>query len=398
MTQRRILVRGVNWLGDAVMTMPALCRLREANPDAHLAILTPAKLADLWHAHPALDAVLTVAPGDTRWDVARRIRAGNFDTGLLFPTSLRSALELWLAGVPERVGYGGQGRAPLLTRALPLPLGVLRTHKSSTLEVRLALRASQNSATAKTTGGRHQIHRYLALAAALGASAEPLAPRIDVAADDIGTAAARLDLDPQRMAGPLFGLNPGAGHGPAKRWPPEHFIAAATAIHRHTGCRWLVFGGPDDRDQAGRIAAAVQENADRHCPERRGQPVVWNLAGETSIPDLCAALKLCRLLLTNDTGPMHVAAAVGTPVVAIFGSTSPQLTGPGLPSDPRHVLLSAPSACAPCFRRVCPVDFRCMTAVTVPQVVHAALTLFGCEGYSTGGFASESPLIEIAAH
>lgn len=376
MTQSRILVRGVNWLGDAVMTMPALYRLREAHPEAYIALLTPVKLADLWRAHPALDAVLTLAPGESHREVAQRIRASGFDTGLLFPTSLRSALELWMARVPERIGYGGQGRAPLLTRALPLPSGVYHTHKYSAMEVRLALRAARPSAMEKMPYARHHIHRYLGLAAALGASPEPLAPQIDVAAEDEQAMADRLGLTAGRQDRPLFGLNPGAGHGPAKCWPPEQFIAAATELQRRTDCRWIVFGGPGDGERAGRIAAAIQENDKRRCSERRGQPLVWNMAGETSLPELCAALKLCRLLLTNDTGPMHVAAAVGTPIVAIFGSTSPALTGPGLPGDPRHVLLSAPTACAPCFRRECPIDFRCMTAVTVTQVVHAAQTLF----------------------
>lgn len=376
MTQSRILVRGVNWLGDSVMTMPALCRLREAHPDAHIAMLTPDKLADLWRAHAAVDAVLTVSPGDTCWDVARRIRAGRFDRGLLFPTSLRSALELWLAGVPERIGYGGQGRTPLLTEALALPPGILRTHKSSAADVRRALHSSQTAA--KTAGMCHQTHRYLALAAALGARHELVAPRINVADEDVAAMAARLGVHSRGTGRPLFGLNPGAGYGPAKCWPADSFIAAACEIHRRTECRWVVFGGPGDMERAGRISAAIQEDYERHCPERHGRPGVWNLAGATSLPDLCAALKACRLLLTNDTGPMHVAAAVGTPVVAIFGSTSPALTCPGMPGDPRHALLSAPSACAPCFRRECPIDFRCMTGVTVPQVVHATLTLSRC--------------------
>lgn len=378
MTQKRILVRGVNWLGDAVMTMPALCRLREAHPDAHIALLTPAELADLWRRHPAVDSVLTLAPGETRRDTARLLHVERFDVGLLLPTSLRSALELWLAGVPERVGYGGQGRSPFLTRALPLPPGVVRTHRSSALQVRRALRAP--SAPAKMpVAPCHQTHRYLALAAVLGAQAEPLAPRIDVSLDDTAAALSRLGLDGGGPHRPLFGLNPGAGYGPAKRWPPERFVAAASEIQRRTDCRWVVFGGPGDTELAARIAAAIQQNHERACPERRGHPVVWNLAGATSLPDLCALLRACRLLVTNDTGPMHVAAAVGTPVVGVFGSTSPALTCPGLPGDPRHVLLSAPSACAPCFRRQCPIDFRCMTGVTVPQVVHAALALFGRE-------------------
>jgi heptosyltransferase-2 len=132
--------------------------------------------------------------------------------------------------------------------------------------------------------------------------------------------------------------------------------------------RWLILGGPKDQPLAGEVAALMLQ---------AGVSQVQNLAGKTTLRELCAVLRACRVALSNDTGPMHLAAAVGTPVVAPFGSTSPELTGPGLPGDAHspHVLLTAHAPCAPCFRRQCPVDFRCLRGITPEQVVQAVLTV-----------------------
>jgi heptosyltransferase-2 len=159
-------------------------------------------------------------------------------------------------------------------------------------------------------------------------------------------------------------LNPGAEYGPAKRWPVQSFIAAGIALHRATGCRWIVFGGPSDRE----IAHFLCTGLGQHLP---GQPVI-NLAGQTTLRELAAALTSCRLLLTNDTGPMHLAAAVGTPVVVPFGSTSPEMTGP-VWSAASQIVRAPGVPCSPCFRRECPIDFRCMNGITPEAIVAAAL-------------------------
>jgi heptosyltransferase-2 len=157
----------------------------------------------------------------------------------------------------------------------------------------------------------------------------------------------------------LLGLNPGAEYGPAKRWPAASFAAVVREVSRKFGnCAWLAFGGSGDRPVCSEIARLAD------CD-------VLNLAGQTSLRQLMALLKLCRVLLTNDTGPMHVAAALGTPVVVPFGSTSPELTGPGLPGDARHQLLQSAAPCSPCFRRVCPIDFRCMAGISPERVIAA---------------------------
>ncbi len=220
----------------------------------------------------------------------------------------------------------------------------------------------------------HQMHHYLHLAAALGASPEPLRPQLAVTDEAVAQFAAKFKLT-ATAASPWFGLNAAAEYGPAKRWPEERFTEAAIEIQRRTRCHWLIFGLKPDGEMAARITAnicrAAGERSDRD--EATGNPPAISLAGATGLGELCAALKFCRVLLTNDSGPMHVAAALGTPVVVPFGSTSPELTGPGLPGDSRQQLLRAGAPCAPCFLRECPIDFRCMTGIGVERVVEGVL-------------------------
>jgi heptosyltransferase II len=361
----RILVRGVNWLGDAVMTTPALLRLREANPAAHITLLAHEKLADLWTNHPAVDAVLTFSRRGGVWSVAQKLRAGNFHIGLVLPNSFRSALELRLAGIPRRIGYARPWRNWLLTQRVQPRAGFAEMRKRTVDEIKRLVPVSHGEAPPASLHGQqprpvHHLHLYLHLVAALGANPEPLLPRLEVSAEELAAVKQRFSL---ATDAPWFGLNPRAEYGPAKRWPPEHFLAASAEAQKRTNCRWLILGGPTDIA----LATEMTHSLGRLFPS--APPL--NLAGQTSLRELCALLKLCRVLLTNDTGPMHVAAAVGTPVVAIFGSTSPELTGPGLPGDSTHHLLKSYAACAPCFRRVCPIDLRCMTGINVERVVDA---------------------------
>ncbi len=365
---RRLLVRGVNWLGDAVMTTPALLRLRERFPQAHIALLTPAKLADLWHHHPALSELVPFYPGEGSWTISRRLKAANFDVGLIFPNSPRSALELWLARIPERIGYSRPWRDWFLTRRVANRPGHQRMPKRSVREIRRLAAGPSSSETGQQqmSFAAHQMQDYLHLAATLGANSAPLAPALTVTPGETAAVAQRFELS---LEVPILGLNPGAEYGPAKRWPPDRFVEAAIAIQRKIHCQWLIFGAAGDTHLAAQVAEGIRRALAPDPDELRP----FNLAGQTSLRDLLALLKLCRVVLTNDTGPMHAAAAVGTRVVVPFGSTSPELTAPGLPGDSRHQLLRAAVACSPCFRRTCPIDFRCMRAITVDQVIAAVL-------------------------
>jgi len=359
---RRLLVRGVNWLGDAVMTIPALLRLREALPGTHIALLTPCKLAELWPHHPALDSIVSFEERESVWHVARRLRRERYDLALVLPNSPRSALEVFLARIPQRIGYARPWRNCFLTHRVPPRPEELLMRKRPVAEINRLI-ASPPSPSARTIpAAAHHLHQYLHLTAALGANPEPLAPRIGVADEEAREFRAQWPEAAPELR--WFGLNAGAQYGPAKRWPVDRYMASAIELHRRTGCGWLVFGGPEDAPLAREIVAALRAAAIPH---------VLDLAGRTSLRQLCAAFKVCQVLLTNDSGPMHLAAAVGTPVVAPFGSTAPELTGPGLPSDPRHRLLRADAACAPCFLRACPIDFRCMNGIRVEAVVEAAL-------------------------
>lgn len=353
MPAEQILVRGVNWLGDAVMTTPALLRLREAKPSASITLLSPEKLADLWLGHPAVDEVAVWRKGEGVWAVARRLRAGRFDQALVLPNSFRSALEVWLAGIPIRLGYRGNGRSLLLTHAAPRRADEMRMRKRSAKEIQ-RLAAGPALPATKIPPGAHHIHQYLRLTAEWGASAEPTAPVLSASPEEKSRFAARFGLAPG-VGQVVVGLNAGAEYGPAKRWPLERFAEVAGKLDPTHRPVWVLFGGGADRELAARLAALIQ-SATPAVQEGR----LVNVAGETNLRELCAGLASCDALLTNDTGPMHVAAALGVPVVVPFGSTSPELTGPGLPGDPRHALLRHPTPCAPCFLRDCPIDFRCM--------------------------------------
>ncbi len=359
----RILVRGVNWLGDAVMSTPALLRLRERFPEAHITLLTPEKLRDLWLHHPAVNDVVSFAPGEGVFSVSRKLKGKNFDLALVLPNSPRSALEVWLARVPKRVGYARPWRNWFLTLLVQERPGAVAMQKHTVAEIKHLIDSSarpQLSTLNSQPSSAHHIHQYLHLVAALGANPEPLAPRLVVTDGEVTAVREKFGLAKLGASGrPMLALNPGAEYGPAKRWPIERWTEAAAEVQRRTNCFWLILGGRSDAELAKRAATGIASHL--------------NLAGQTSLRELMALLKLCRVLLTNDTGPMHVAAALGTPVVAPFGSTSPELTGPGLPGDPSHRLLKSDAPCSPCFLRECPIDFRCMDGISVEQVMNAVL-------------------------
>lgn len=357
---RRILVRGVNWLGDAVMTTPALLRLRERFPKAHIALLCPEKLRDLWLHHPAVNEVISFDASEGIFGIGGKLQAGKFDPALVLPNSPRSALEVFLARIPHRVGYSRPWRNFFLTQSVPSRDGAVKMHKRTVAEINAAINGTDHASRITYPTSAHQTHEYLNLVAALGANSEPLAPLLFVTHEEVDTVKKKFGLE--NISGPICGLNPGAEYGPAKRWPVEKFIAATQEIQKRTNCTWLLFGGKNDETTVAQIYSAIGN-----------QKSTISLAGKTTLRELMVLLKLCDVLLTNDTGPMHVAAALGTPVVVPFGSTSPELTGPGLPGDPRHRLLKSDAPCSPCFLRECPIDFRCMNGISVERVVEAVV-------------------------
>lgn len=334
---RRILVREVNWVGDAVLTLPALEALDARFPQAEITLLARPWVGGLFAGHPAVDRTIGYQTEDLhrglrgRWRLTRELKEGRFDLAVLFPNSLDAALTPWLAGIPRRVGYPTDGRGWLLTHPV-----------------------SDRSGAA----GRHHVERYLAIVRALGGDGT-LSLRLPVTEEARRKSDALLRDHGIAPATPLVAMNPGSVYGSAKRWPADRFAAVADSLVESRGATILLIGSGGERPVLAQVAAHMR------------RPAV-NLGGRTDLLALVGVLERARLLVSNDTGAMHIAAALGTPVLAVFGPTDAVATGP-LGGYARVVRVPVP--CSPCLLRECPIDHRCMTGVTVEEVLRDAQVL-----------------------
>ncbi len=338
-TMQRILVRMVNWVGDAVLTLPALQALDRQFPQTEIVVLAKPWVAGLFAGQPAVDRVIEYRPEAGRagmmwrWRLARQLTSEGFDLAVVLPNSLEAALVPWLAGIPRRVGRRTDGRGWLLTDRIP------REGRS---------------------GGRHQVQGYLDVVRRLGADG-PALPLLTVtveAREAAGRLLAAHGIAPEK---PLVAVNPGSIYGGAKRWPADRFAAAVDALTDAWGATAVLVG-------AARETSILKDVAQKM--RRRGVL----LGGATTLSTLVGVLARARLLLSNDTGAMHVAAAAGTPVVAVFGPTDAEATGP---LGPRCRVVRQLVPCSPCLLRECPIDHRCMKGVSVDDVLNAARDLGG---------------------
>jgi heptosyltransferase-2 len=331
----RIVVRATNWVGDAVMSLPALRAIRERFPQAHIAVLARPWVAGLYSREKFADRVIPYSGARRR--MASQLRRERFDCAILLPNSFDAALVAWLAGIPERIGYRGDGRRMLLTRAVPKPVpGDIPRHqrfyylemlrRSGILEELPALEAI------RLEGGGQARDAGLARFQALG------------------------------LAGPIVGVSPGAAYGNAKRWLPERFAEAASRVAAELGATVALFGSRSERERSEEVAGMV----------RAAGHAAHNFAGETSLGEFIDLAAACRLFLTNDSGAMHIASALGVPTVAIFGATDDLATGP---TGPLARVVREPVECSPCLLRECPIDHRCMTRVSADLVAQTALEL-----------------------
>lgn len=338
-----LAVRAPNWLGDAVMSLPALEALRSAMPDAHLTVLARTSVADVYRLSGLCDEVEALpSPRSTGgWrSVVRsawKLRAKRFDAGVLLPNSFESALMFRVAGIRDCRGYARDGRGWLLAEAAEPP-------KRGEIP-------------------RHEVFYYLELLRRLGMLAElprDATPRLRLAPEDLTRG--RNILENAGLTRKVVGIAPGSANNPAKQWPPDRFTAAAAETASALGASVAIFGATGERMLAEGIAAELGE---------RGV-IARNLAGETSLADFIRAVANVCVLITNDSGGMHVAYAAGVPTVAVFGPTIPEATGP----LGRHTRIVRETVdCGPCMLKDCPTDHRCMTRVSPQQVARVAIEL-----------------------
>lgn len=335
----RILIRATNWVGDVVMSMPAVEQIRKRFPQAHIAVLARPWVAGLYR-RPLVDEVIPYTAGTRRrdllgrWRIATSLRARRFDMAILLQNAFDAAFITWLAGIPVRVGYDLKRRGPLLTDRIAVPSpGAIPRHQSY-YYLELLRRAGMLDALPEHPGIR--LHGLSTLRAT-GA---------------------------RRLPGTWIGIAPGSANGLAKRWLPDRFAAAAIAAATEAGASVAVFGSPDDREPCQRVADLVRE---------RGVRAV-SFAGETDVGEFLELAAACTAFIVNDSGAMHVADALGLPTVAVFGPTDPEVTGP---TGPLSAVVRESVDCGPCLLHECPLDHRCMEAVDVGRVVHEFSRLWG---------------------
>ncbi|MEO8055344.1 MAG: lipopolysaccharide heptosyltransferase II [Acidobacteriota bacterium] len=337
----KTLVRATNWVGDVVMSRPALRALKAADPSGRLAVLARPWVAELYRLAEEVDDVLVDedsgrhAGGPGRARLAAEIRDAGFDRAVILPTSFSTALVLARAGVPERIGYRGEGRGPLLTQALRLDLAA----------------------------GEHQVWKHLRLAAAAGASL-PAAPDVSWDAAKEVRESARLRLAEAGLSGPFVAAHVASFAHAAKRWDLARFADVFDNLSAR-GLSVALLGSAGEKSVNAEAAAFARKAR------------VFDLSGRTTLPEALGVLAAARLFVGNDSGLAHLASAAGTPSVVVFGPTDPDATRPwdgprtdGMPV--RLALARRRTPCAPCGWAVCPIDHACMTGVSPSDVVEAA--------------------------
>lgn len=317
-----IIVRMPNWIGDFVMSTAMLADLRDAFPQAEITAMCLRGLTPLLEKDPHINEIFSFTRKrgfvhrDKTRSIVEKLKRGKYDLGLLCTHSLSSAWWFYQGNVERRIGYAKDFRSPLLTDALPL---AKREHQA------------------------HLVDQYKGLLAPLNISLSETPPKLYLDDLEIDLARKRLETFAVKPEEILIGMNPGAAYGEAKCWPIERFVEAAETLSKR--CRILFFG---DKEMGWDLP-----------------PNVINLSGMTSLREFMALLKLCKVFVTNDSGPMHMADSLGTQVIGIFGSTDPEVTGP---FSQGHVMKKDVD-CAPCFEKTCPIDFRCMKSISVSEVV-----------------------------
>ncbi len=332
---RRILVRSTNWVGDAMLTTPALRAVRKSFSDAEISILAKPWVAPVFYNNPCVDHLLLydAAGRHNGWSgktrLSRTLRKAEFDVAILFQNAFEAALLAYLAGIPCRLGYNTDCRRILLTHGVRLAPQVKKIH---------------------------EVEYYLGILKGVGIESNGRELTLEVTEKERRRADEILKRHLVTEGDTLVGVSPGATYGSAKRWFSNRYAAVCDMIHKAHGARIIVFGGPGEEAVGSQVADSMQ------------RPCV-NLCGKTNLREAAALIEKCQLFVTNDSGLMHVATALGVPLVAIFGSTNPITTGP---VGSRSRVVRVPIPCSPCLKPQCPEDHQCMDEITVDMVYAVA--------------------------
>lgn len=332
---QNIIVRMPNWVGDMVMATPVLTDVRKKFPNSRLTAMCRSPICDLLAEDPEIDELFCFSKSSgfsrriEKRNIIEKLRAGKYDLGILLTHSFSSAWWFWQGKVTRRLGYDCNGRKFLLTESIPMPADVQ---------------------------SQHLVLTYKMLLAPLGIPVSNTPPRIFLTEQEIGQAMTLLRQHGVQDKHRLVGINPGATYGSAKCWLPERFREITQKLLEDPNLFVIYFG-----DIA--TAMLVKEICQGLSPR------VINLAGLTSLRELASLIHLCDVLLTNDSGPMHIAAALETPIIALFGSTSEVVTGPYRNAKVIHKHVE----CSPCYQRTCPIDFRCMKKIEADEVLQEIL-------------------------
>ena len=328
----KILIRATNWVGDAVMTMPALEAVRENFPSADITVLARPWVIPLLETHPAINRVIPYSRGNGIGDdyleifrVVRRIRELHFDLAILFQNAFEAALLTFLGGIKNRVGYNTDGRGFLLSHRVRRRDDIMKGH---------------------------QVEYYLGILRGMGWEAEIKDPTLFVDPNEDERIGRLLRTHGIERNDFLMALSPGAIYGPAKRWPSERFALIGDWAVERWGAKVLIMGSEREKDIGAEVTDAMKQPA-------------WDLSGMTSLGGAMALINRCQFFVTNDSGLMHVAAALHIPLVAVFGSTDPVATGP---RGSYARIVKHETDCAPCLKPECPEDYRCMLGITPEEV------------------------------
>lgn len=329
---KRLLIRSTNWIGDAVMTTPAVRAIRKNFPDAEISILTKPWVVPVFESSLYIDNILIYDDSGKhkglsgKLRLARELKEHRFDVVILMQNAIEAALIAFFAGIPCRIGYNTDVRGFLLTHSVPCTPQIKKIHQTG---------------------------YYLGILQGVGLKTDGLNLDLIVAEKHHEKAVEILSQYGISREDRLVGINPSATFGPAKQWFPERYAALSDKIHEVFGARVLLFGGPGDRELGRNIS-------------KRMKYLPIDLSGKTDLGEAISLIKECDLFITNDSGLMHVAAALDVPLIAIFGSTNPITTGP---RSQKSKIVRIPIECSPCLKPECHKGhLKCMSEIDVDMV------------------------------